>query len=87
MAILTQAQFAKLRKVSRRNYDWGEVDFTKIDINAAFQAMEDWYQANKAAAANAIDTATQPEYTFSNEQKKVIAAAYFALRFDLDSGG
>lgn len=85
MATLTEAQLAKLRKTARQGYDWGEIDFTKPDANAAFQALEDWYQANKAEAGTMIDTASS--YDFTNAQKKVMAAAYFKLRFDADGGG
>ena len=88
MAILTQTQLAKLRKTARNSgHDWGSVNFVKPDINAAFQAVEDWYQAHKVDAVTRIDTATEPGYTFTNTQKKVIAGAYFAHRFDLDGGG
>ena len=85
---LTEVQLAKLRKVARDSgYDWGEIDFTKLDANKAFQAIEDWYQAYKIDAVTMIDASTQPEYTFSVEQKKVLAATYFNLRFDEDKGG
>ena len=87
MAILTQAQLAALRKTARDGYDWGVIDFDKPDANAAFQAIEDWYQAHKVDAATRINTATEPGYTFTNQEKQVIAAAYFRLRFDLDGGG
>jgi hypothetical protein len=87
MAILTGHELSKLRKVTRNSYAWDEIDFTKPDINAAFQAMEDWYQAHKVDAATRMDAATEPVYTFSSTQKKVIASGYFALRFDTDKGG
>ena len=60
-----------------------EIDFDKPTINAAFQAMEDWLQANKAAAATAINVATAP-YVFSNTEKRQIAAIYFEWRFTED---
>ena len=87
MATLTNGQLAALRKTARDGYDWGVIDFDKPDANAAFQAIEDWYQAHKVDAATRINTATEPGYTFTNQEKQVIAAAYFRLRFDLDGGG
>ena len=86
MATLTPGQLAKLRKVARRSgYDWGEIDFEKPDANAAFQAIEDDYQARKVAVSTLIDVASQ--HSFTNTEKKVMVASYYVLRASLDGGG
>lgn len=86
MATLTNEQLADLRQALRKNYEFDEIDFDKPIINAAFQGMEDWYQANKAEAITYVDTATSP-YTFSNTEKKALGGAYFGFRFSQDGGG
>lgn len=80
MATLTNPQLADLRQ--RFVAAWGDaaIDFDKPTINAAFQAIEDWYQANKADVAAAVNTATLP-YSFTAAEKKWLVAMYFYFRF------
>ena len=78
MATLNQTKLRALRqdvatKVGMRPSLW-----SKQDLNAAFQALEDWYQANKASAAADMETAAPG--LFSNAQKKEVADSYFDLR-------
>lgn len=43
----------------------------KACINAALQAIEDWYETNKSEGSSDIDTATFPYgVTFTNTEKK-----------------
>lgn len=75
MATLDARQLAELRRKFVQKLGNVTIDFDKPTLNAAFQAVEDWYEANKADASAAIDEATAP-YEFSGTEKKQIAA-YF----------
>ncbi len=55
------------------------VDYSKTLINAAFQAIEDWFEANRASLITAIDDATSP-VTLSNPRKKRLVAAYLEYK-------
>jgi hypothetical protein len=77
MATLTAAELTELRQGSCREQT---VDFTKATINAALQAIEDWYETNKATGSTAIDTATSP-YVFSNPFKKRLFAYWNKQKF------
>lgn len=52
MATLTGDQLAELRQEAARVV--GVVTYTKPVINAALQAVEDWFEANRAALGGAI---------------------------------
>ena len=77
MATLTAMQLAEMRQQFVRKLN-DVVDFDKPTINAAFQAIEDWYEANKTQISGDINTATSP-YVFTPQQKKWLGA-YWLLR-------
>lgn len=80
MAVLTSDELA----FNRQGDADGEVslDWDKATINAAIQALEDWYETSgRVAASTAIDAATAP-YVFSNPIKKKIGRWWFRMRFD-----
>ena len=64
-------QFAELRQDICRGENG--YSFDKPIINAALQAIEDWFHANKAEGVTAINTATMP-YVFANGWKKRLFA-------------
>jgi hypothetical protein len=75
MAVLTARELNELRK--RCAAELGVADFDKATANAALQAIEDWYETNKATGSTDIDTATTAintvsPYTFSAPQKKIL---------------
>jgi len=77
MAILTAEQLSQLRQdLERRGQT---INYNKLQANAAFQGLEDWYQsANvQSALSNAIDTATSP-LVLTPQQK--LALVCVALR-------
>ena len=74
MAALTASEFAELRELGRTNWTTA-IDFDKTIANATFQAMEDWYEGERATVSSNIDTASSPK-SFTNAEKKLIAAAY-----------
>jgi len=77
MSILTANQLAQLRQeLERRDV---EINYNKAQVNAAFQALEDWYQsaAIQTALSTTIDTATAP-LVLTNQQK--VALICVALR-------
>ena len=81
MAVLTNQQLAELRKGGRANWTT-PIDFDKPIINATFQAIEDWYEGQRAQVSSDIDAASTPK-AFSNAEKKQIAAAFLQWKFRL----
>ena len=73
MATLTPAQLAQLRRKFAQKLGNVTIDFDKPIVNAAFQAIEDWYEDNKAQISIDIDTATAP-YVFTGQEKKWLGA-------------
>lgn len=58
MAILTAEQLASLRQGFEREGNYGP--WVKADLNAAFQAIEDWWESTTAARNGVIVAATAP---------------------------
>lgn len=79
MAILTTTEFAELRQAIAR--DQATVDWNKPQINAALQAIEDWFEANRAALGAAINAGTTP-YVFTATQKKRLVAYWLRQKFE-----
>ena len=73
MAILDKEQLTTLRQALARKSE--VVDWDKSQINAASQAAEDWFEANKSGIADAINSATSP-FAFTGAQKKSIVASF-----------
>ena len=67
MAALTSEQRAELRRAVVRGES--SITFTKPTIDAALQAVEDWFEGERAVVSAAIDAATTP-HVFTNGQKK-----------------
>ena len=79
MAVLTTSELTFCGKENQKIF--GEpVDYSKAYINAALQAIEDWYQANKAQGSTNINTATSP-YVFTNIQKKKLFGLWMEIKF------
>ncbi len=78
---LTNAQRESVRKLFHTLAET-EQNYTKAELNAAIDACETRYQADKATWASDIETAAAGE--FDATEKKRIVAAYFRLRFDED---
>ncbi len=78
---LTDTQRESIRK---RFHSLAETEqnYTKADLNAAIDACETRYQADKSTWASDIETAASGE--FDATEKKRIVAAYFHLRFHED---
>jgi len=58
MAILSPNQLVELRQAAAE--DQVGINWTKAQINAAAQAVEDWFEANRPSLNAAINTATSP---------------------------
>jgi hypothetical protein len=77
MAVMTSDELVEIR----RECAVGEtVTWDKATINIALQAIEDWFEANKADLVGAINTATSP-FVFSNPQKKKLIAYWLKQKF------
>lgn len=78
MAVLTNNELAELRQDIARDTETQNWD--KPIVNAALQAIEDWFEANKATGSAAVDTATSP-FTFTNGQKKKLFRYWLRQKF------
>jgi len=80
MAILSAQERAELRqKVAAK---LSTVGYTKPQVNAALQGIEDWFEANRASLSTAINAATTPlGYTFSAAEKKLLVAFWLLQKF------
>lgn len=77
MAIMTPDELADLRRNCAR--ERATVDYTKPQINAALQAIEDWWEANRAALGAAIEAAAPG--VFSPAEKRRLAKHWLAHKF------
>ncbi len=73
MAVLDSAQLASLRQSLARLET--AIDYDKPTVNAALQAIEDWFEANRSGIATAIDAATSP-FVFSAARKRRLVKFY-----------
>ncbi len=78
MAVLSAEELAELRRRVRTSV--GNVTWTKPQINAAVQATENWFEANRSSLVSAIDTATSP-HSFTGAQKKALVAYWMLQKF------
>lgn len=67
MAVLTQTELAPLRREMAESI--ATVAWTKPQINAAIQAMEAWFEAEKAGAVTAIENAAPGVFTLAQKRK------------------
>ena len=58
MAVLNAEQLVKLRQAFEREGD--VATWVKADLNAAFQAIEDWWESNEGSRNGAVTAATSP---------------------------
>lgn len=80
-AVLTGEELAELR----RQIVAGIVNYTKIQVNAALQACEDYYeQTARVGFAQAMEAAAPG--VFTNAQKKRIGAAFFRQKARREEG-
>lgn len=77
MAVLTRRRKAKLSQAAL-----GDQVATHIrgEIGAAFQAIENWFEGQRAAISTDINTASSP-FVFTNQQKKKMVARYMEYKF------
>lgn len=88
MAILTVAELDELsNKMCKEMKAEGIViDYNRPIINAALQAIEDWYETAKLQGSSDIDAATAPYgYTFTNPQKKKLFKWWLWQKFFRES--
>lgn len=92
MAVLTATELQKARNRAERRLS--EIAYTKTQINAALQAIEDTLitrtlvvgdagQTIQALVSSEVDTATSP-FVFTNPQKKQLFAYWAERRFEAD---
>lgn len=80
MAILGPNELCALRQaVARRGAV--PVNYTKAQIDAAVQAVEDFFEANRAGMSTAINTATAP-LVLTVAQKKELVRQWLIHKFN-----
>lgn len=81
MAILTSADLTDVRRLIDRARSVA-INYTKPQANAAIQAVEDWFEDNRAALSAAIDAATEPlGITLTNPQKREFVKQWLTDKF------
>lgn len=87
MAVLTDAQLAKarLRLPVVMDFDL-VVNFNRVQIHAAFQALEDWYEGEKAAVGSALNAATDP-VVLDPAVKKAMVIEFLRQKLDREEAG
>ena len=78
MAVLSTEQLTELRQEMAR--DGSVVNWSKAQINAACQAIEDQIEGFKVTINTAINTATSP-VVMPNATKKKLVKFYFRQKF------
>ena len=81
MPILTNQQLTEARNSCEKYIS--SVNYDKTQINAALQAIEDTFEASRAAFSSAINAATAP-LVLSNAQKKSLVKAYLLTKFNIE---
>ena len=76
MAVLSTQQLRGLRNQMERRQ--AEVSYGKADINSALQAIEDWFEAERANLSAAIDAGTA--HAFTNPQKKLLVGYWLGQK-------
>jgi hypothetical protein len=83
VAILTTDQLAAIRRRVAKAFNPDSVRWKKPEINAALQAIEDWFEANKASGSAAVDTATAP-FVFTGAEKKLLFAYWLLVKHNIE---
>ena len=78
MAVLTSVQLQELRRISEPNR--APIAHTKAQVNAALQAIEDWFEANRAALGAAIEAAAPG--IFNITQKRALVKFWLLKKFE-----
>lgn len=81
MAILSATELAVVRQQCAAQFP--SPPWTKTQINAAAQVVEDFFTNNAATVSAAIDTATSP-LVMTNAQKKKLSAEVFERKYQRD---
>lgn len=81
MAVLTTAELQGIRNGTATS--GVAINYTKAQINAAAQAVEDFLANNAAAISTAINTATAP-LVMSAAQKKAIVSWVVLMKYMRD---
>ena len=83
MAVLTDADFAAIRKNARSDpaakQEYINSGLTKTQWKAAVQALEDWFESNRAAQKAVMDTATG--VTLANPLAKKIGRTFYQWKW------
>lgn len=81
MATLSAGQLTECRQgISKEGVP---VNYSKTQANLALQAIEDWFEANKASVSSAINAATSP-FVFTTAQKKKLFAYWALKKYDIE---
>lgn len=78
MAVLTDTQ---RREIWADMMRYGGISITKTELRAAFDAVDDWFEANMAAANSAIPLPART--SLATKQKALLLALVLRKRFDV----
>ena len=78
MAVLTADHLCEIRRSLAREAPI--VNYTKSSVNAAVQAIEDWFEANRASLGAAINNGTTP-FVFTAPQKTALVKFWLLHKY------
>ena len=79
MAILTSEEVTTIRRLCAD--ELGTVNYTKPQVNAAIQGVEDWFETNRSSLVVAINAATG-QFIFIPAQKRAILKYWLRQKFE-----
>lgn len=82
MAVLTAVQKDEARTWLAAD-NRCQLTYTKVQMDAALQAVENWLEANRVALSTAINTATAP-LVLTAAQKRALVAIYLSIKFRME---
>lgn len=86
MAILNNDQLAEARRKAEPDLSaLGTITHQKAAVNSALQAVEDWWENNKASLNTAVNQAISP-VTFTVAQKKILLRVWMWFKFFREGG-
>jgi hypothetical protein len=77
MAVLSPDELTKIRQECAKRVP---VNYTKAQLNAAVQAVEDWFETNRSSLSAVINNATSP-LTLTAGQKRALVAFWLESKF------
>ena len=85
MSILTDAQLREARRLVAEQLEYSaDVNFTRAEFHAALQALEDWYEGERATLNQILNAATSPT-RMSVQIKAALVVVFIRAKMDREA--